>query len=184
MKCLLFAVLFLIAAVGVLTFSTAETQAATSTKKTVKIKLADKSGRYLLDTGYNWWLKDKSGKRIGGFNYIKVPAGKGLSSGYYMFDKRGRLCKGRHFHKVNAVIAGRKFKGTFYFGGKNGSLYCKRGWIKIGSQKYLLTGNAMRIAGDGAIIFRQMEPLPAVRNFRMEVMWILKDTNAQRKIWN
>lgn len=133
MKCLLFAVLFLIAAVGVLTFSTVETQAATATKKTVKIKLADKSGRYLLDTGYNWWLKDKSGKRIGGFNYIKVPAGKGLSSGYYMFDKRGRLCKGRHFHKVNAVIAGRKFKGTFYFGGKNGSLYCKRGWIKIGS---------------------------------------------------
>lgn len=63
MKCLLFAVLFLIAAVGVLTFSTAETQAATSTKKTVKIKLADKSGRYLLDTGYNWWLKDKSGKQ-------------------------------------------------------------------------------------------------------------------------
>ena len=58
MKCLLFAVLFLIAAVGVLTFSTAETQAATSTKKTVKIKLADKSGRYLLDTGYNWWLKE------------------------------------------------------------------------------------------------------------------------------
>lgn len=59
-----------------------------SNKETVKIKLADKSGRYLLDTGYNWWLKDKSGKRIGGFNYIKVPAGKGLSSGYYMFDKR------------------------------------------------------------------------------------------------
>lgn len=48
MKCLLFAVLFLIAAVGVLTFSTVETQAATATKKTVKIKLADKSGRYLL----------------------------------------------------------------------------------------------------------------------------------------
>lgn len=144
MKCLLFAVLFLIAAVGVLTFSTVETQAATSIKKTVKIKLTDKSGRYLLDTGYNWWLKDKSGKRIGGFNYIKVPAGKGLSSGYYMFDKRGRLCKGRHFHKVNAVIAGRKFKGTFYFGGKNGSLYCKRGWIKIGSQKYLLSSYGKR----------------------------------------
>ena len=48
MKCLLFAVLFLIAAVGVLTFSTVETQAATATKKTVKIKLADKSGICLI----------------------------------------------------------------------------------------------------------------------------------------
>ena len=99
MKCLLFAVLFLIAAVGVLTFSTVETQAATATKKTVKIKLADKSGRYLLDTGYNWWLKDKSGKRIGGFNYIKVPAGKGLSSGYYMFDKKAGFVKAGIFIK-------------------------------------------------------------------------------------
>lgn len=41
MKCLLFAVLFLIAAVGVLTFSTAETQAATINKENCK----DQTGR-------------------------------------------------------------------------------------------------------------------------------------------
>ena len=141
---LIFAMFFLVVSAGIVIFSAEETQAASVSKKTVKIKLADSSGRYLLDTGYNWWLKDKNGKRVGGFNYIRVPAGKGLNSGYYMFDSRGRLCKEKHFHKVDAVVSGKKFKGTFYFGGKNGSLYCRRGWVSIGGKKYLLTSYGKR----------------------------------------
>lgn len=100
-------------------------QSAASQKSYKKIKLKDKSGRYIVDTGYNWWLKDKNGKKVTGFQYIKMPSGKKLKSGYYMFDERGCLCKKKAFRSVNAVVGGRTFKGTFYFGGSNGSLYRK-----------------------------------------------------------
>ena len=50
------------------------------------IKLTDKSGNYLIYTGYNWWLKDKNGKKLTGMRCIRVPAGQKLRSGYYMFD--------------------------------------------------------------------------------------------------
>ena len=53
------------------------------------IKLTDKSGNYLIYTGYNWWLKDKNGKKLTGMRCIRVPAGQKLRSGYYMFDSRG-----------------------------------------------------------------------------------------------
>lgn len=64
------------------------------------IKLTDKSGNYLIYTGYNWWLKDKNGKKLTGMRCIRVPAGQKLRSGYYMFDSRGCLCKRRRFYRV------------------------------------------------------------------------------------
>ena len=138
-RCLLLTVLFMILSAGLVAVPTSETQAASTTKKTVKIKLVGSSGRYILDTGYNWWLRDKNGRSVGGFNYVKVPAGNRLKSGYYMFDNRGRLCTGKHFHKVNTTLGRKQFKGTYYFGGQNGSLYRKKGWITVGGKKYLLT---------------------------------------------
>lgn len=136
---LLLTVLFMILSAGLVAVPASETQAASTTKKTVKIKLVGSSGRYILDTGYNWWLRDKNGRSVGGFNYVKVPAGNRLKSGYYMFDNRGRLCTGKHFHKVNTTLGRKQFKGTYYFGGQNGSLYRKKGWITVGGKKYLLT---------------------------------------------
>ncbi len=44
-----------------------------------------------------------------------------IKSGYYMFDNRGRLCTGKHFHKVNTTLGRKQFNGTYYFGGQNGS---------------------------------------------------------------
>ena len=72
---LLLTVLFMILSAGLVAVPASETQAASTTKKTVKIKLVGSSGRYILDTGYNWWLRDKNGRSVGGFNYVKVPAG-------------------------------------------------------------------------------------------------------------
>lgn len=113
-------------------------------KKKTKIRLEGRSGRYIIDTGYNWWLKDKNGKRVTGFQYIKVPKGKRLKSGYYMFDSKGCLCKKKQFHKLDKKIAGRTFKGTYYFGDTNGRLYRKAGWKVINGQKYLLSSYGRR----------------------------------------
>lgn len=123
--------------------ATVEVQAATKNRKT-KIRLTDGSGRYLIYTGKNWWLKDRQGKKVTGFQYIKMPKGKKLKSGYYMFDSKGCLCRKKHFHNVDAVISGRTFRGTYYFGGTNGSLYRKAGWRKIGGRKYYLSSYGKR----------------------------------------
>lgn len=134
------AALFLAAVAVVLPAS--DTQAA---NRTTKIQLGGSSGRYLLDTGYNFWLKERDGRRAGGgLKYIKVPAGEKLKSGYYMFEGTGRLCRKQDFHKVDITIAGKKFNGTYYFGGQNGSLYRKAGCITVDGQKYLLSSDGRR----------------------------------------
>ena len=62
-----------------------------------------------------------------------------------MFEDTGRLCRKKEFHKVNnTTIGSRKFNGTYYFGGQNGVLYCKAGWITINGQKYLLASDGRR----------------------------------------
>lgn len=121
-----------------------------SSKKTGKkncskvVRLANQSGEYLIDTGHNWWLKDKNGEKITGMQYIKMPAKKKLKSGYYMFDDRGCLCRKKEFYRVDTVIYGKKFKGTYYFGGDNGRLYNKAGWKTINGKRYLLNSDGKR----------------------------------------
>ena len=121
-----------------------------SSKKTGKktgskvVRLANQSGEYLIYTGHNWWLKDKNGEKITGMQYIKMPTKKKLKSGYYMFDDRGCLCRKKEFHRVDTVIYGKKFKGTYYFGGDNGRLYNKAGWKTINGKRYLLNSDGKR----------------------------------------
>lgn len=133
-KCLLLGVAALFLFAGTVVLPAADTQAAAN--KTTKIQLEGKSGRYLLDTGYNFWLREKDGRRSsGGLKFIRVPSGSRIKSGYYMFEDTGRLCRKKEFHKVNnTTIGSRKFNGTYYFGGQNGVLYCKAGWITINGQ--------------------------------------------------
>ena len=121
----------------------AEVSAATQKKNTI-IHLGGSSGRYILDTGYNWWLKDKHGGRVSGFQYIAVPTGKRLKTGYYMFDKSGRLLKNKQFYKLNQKLGNRTFRGTFYFGDTNGRLLTKAGWYTINGKKYYLSSFGKR----------------------------------------
>lgn len=130
-------------AAGSVSLSETETVQAASYKK---IKLDDKEGRYIIDTGANWWLKEKNGHKVSDLQYIKVPSGNKLKSGYYMFDK-GRLCKEKGFHKVNTtVIKGKTYKGVYYFGYTNGKLYRKAGWVAINGKNYYLDANGKRLA--------------------------------------
>ena len=118
-KCLLLGVAALFLFAGTVVLPVADTQAAAN--KTTKIQLEGKSGRYLLDTGYNFWLREKDGRRSsGGLKFIRVPSGSRIKSGYYMFEDTGRLCR------------------------KKEVLYCKAGWITINGQKYLLASDGRR----------------------------------------
>ena len=121
----------------------AEASAAVQKKNKI-IPLGGTSGRYLVDTGYNWWLKDKNGGRVSGFQYIVVPGGNRLKTGYYMFDKSGRLSKNKQFYKLNQKLGSRTFRGTFYFGDENGRLLTKAGWRTINGKKYYLSSFGKR----------------------------------------
>lgn len=138
-RCMLLVMLAFVLTTGSATVVSAATEVSAVSKKKTKIRLEGKSGRYIIDTGYNWWLKEKNGRKVTGFQYIKVPKGNRLKSGYYMFDSKGCLCKKKQFHKLNKTISGKTFKGTYYFGDTNGRLYRKSGWKVINGQKYLLS---------------------------------------------
>ncbi|MDO4337989.1 MAG: serine hydrolase [Eubacteriales bacterium] len=118
-------------------------KAAASVKK---YSLPDKSGRDFLLKGNAWYLTDSEGQALTGLQYL--PAGKAgktsFSAGYYYFSKEGKLCTKADFHKLDTKVNGKRFRGTYYFGGSNGSLYTKRGWITIGKQKYYLSSSGRR----------------------------------------
>lgn len=96
-RSMLLIVLAFVLTAGTATVMPSAIEVSAAPKKKTKIRLEGRSGRYIIDTGYNWWLKDKNGKRVTGFQYIKVPKGKRLKSGYYMFDSKGCLCKKNSF---------------------------------------------------------------------------------------
>lgn len=60
------------------------------------------------------------------------------ASGYYYYSSEGKRCKKKDFHYLNKTLDGVKFKGYYYFGGKDGKLYTKAGKIKIQGKWYYL----------------------------------------------
>lgn len=76
--------------------------------------------------------------RAAGIRYVKARKldGRTLKSGYYYFSGYGRICFYTHFHKMNITVNGKKYNGNYYFGGGNGRLTQKAGWITYGSRKY------------------------------------------------
>ena len=139
---LLVAALVLCLAAGTTTVTQEQTVSAAS--RTKKYKLRDGSRNYLLKKNGSWYLRDRRGRKLTGFRYLKVSSSSGLRSGYYVFDKKGKLCTKKHFHRVNKRVNGHTFRGTYYFGRANGRLYQKRGWRQIGSQKYFLSSYGRR----------------------------------------
>lgn len=76
--------------------------------------------------------------RAAGIRYVKARKldGRTLKSGYYYFSGYGRICFYTHFHKMNITVNGKKYNGNYYFGGGNGRLTQKAGWITYRSRKY------------------------------------------------
>lgn len=244
----------------------AEVQAATtqtSAKKVTKISFTNKSGKYLKKSKNEWYLRDSKNKPLTGVQRLYIPKTENLMSGYYMFDKKGKLipknavyyfkkqtvdkvvfqgyhytsatgrflseprgvvyvknktCNGKTFngifylgdhgrltakaqmrkisakkvgsislatgyyyfnkfgqlrtspgfHALNQKLSGKTYKGNYYFGGKNGALYKKAGWITLKNKKYYVTSTGKRyengwkqgyyLLSDGTIAKNQRVP--------------------------
>lgn len=76
-----------------------------------------------------------SARKIGGVS---------LAAGFYYFNKYGQLCTSSGFHYLNQTVEGHRFLGNYYFGGKNGVLYRKAGWVTINNKKYYLSSYGRR----------------------------------------
>lgn len=109
-----------------------------------KIVLADNSGNYLEKVGKSWYLYDTDGQPLSGICYLKLKKSKPYATGFYYVRSNGKVCTGKHFHTVSGEANGKTFDGTYYFGGKNGRLYTKKGWTTIGGKKYYLNSYGKR----------------------------------------
>ncbi|MGI6069936.1 MAG: serine hydrolase [Blautia sp.] len=70
--------------------------------------------------------------------YLKEFKSGGIrfETGYYYFEKGGRLSRTKTVHKIQGSVHGKKWNGLYYFGNANGRLSTSAGWKKIGSDWY------------------------------------------------
>ena len=55
------------------------------------VRFWDNSGNYLQKSGGNWYLKDSNKRKLTGLRYLSIPKTEFLKTGFYMFDKNGKL---------------------------------------------------------------------------------------------
>ena len=97
LKKLLVLTIFLSLTAGAVSILPVQTEVfAAAQKKTgarkFRVQLGGTRQRYYLSkNGSTWLLTDRYGKKVTGFQYIRVPKGKELKTGYYYFNSKGRL---------------------------------------------------------------------------------------------
>lgn len=156
----------------VLTASAAQKTAAKTAAKTdakaKKILLRDNSGRYLQKRNGYWYLYNRNDKALRGLQYLRVTKSQGaVFNGYYYF-KFGRLCTEADFHTVKKTVNGTSFNGKYYFGGTNGKLLQKKGWVTVKKKRYYINskGKALTsrwkgdyyLQADGAVAYNKKLP--------------------------
>ena len=57
------------------------------------VRFWDNSGNYLQKSGGNWYLKDSNKRKLTGLRYLSIPKTEFLKTGFYMFDKNGKLLR-------------------------------------------------------------------------------------------
>lgn len=156
--CLLLALLCLMAVCTfALKWGAAAVQAAGAANKTettadkteTKLTLVKSDGSYLLKKSDGWYLYEEDGSTAKSIRTIWLTAAQikktGFKTGYYYVNSKGRVCTTKTFRKLNSTMRGREYKGTYYFGGLNGRLYKKEGWITVKGEKYYLDSYGMRL---------------------------------------
>lgn len=123
---------------------------AMAAKKVQMNVRVDKSyGAVLEKRGADWYLvSEKSGfehaKYTERIRYLTVKAGSGLKSGYYYFDRAGKLDSRKVFHTLDTKVMGHRFKGVYYFGGDHARLWCLSGKRIINGKQYYLSSMGKR----------------------------------------
>ncbi|MDO4306556.1 MAG: serine hydrolase [Eubacteriales bacterium] len=67
-----------------------------------------------------------------------------IATGYYYFTKHGQLRRAPEFHSLNQTLNGKRYVGNYYFGGANGALCRKAGWITLNNKQYYVTASGKR----------------------------------------
>lgn len=139
-----------------------EVSAATKKQTAIQVKVDSKYKASLVKKTDGWYLQSsrismstrKAAERVA---YLTIPKKKELTSGYYYFNKKGRLDTRRAFHQLNTTVNGRKFSGKYYFGELNGRLRMKAGWVTYKGNQYALNkyGKCIQAAGTEGVISRQ-----------------------------
>lgn len=79
------------------------------------IPFTNKSGRFLKYINGQFYLFNKKGTARTGVQYLTIPAAHGISSGFYMFDEKGRLLQQNAvYHLKNQKAGSRVFNGYYY----------------------------------------------------------------------
>lgn len=120
-----------------------EVSAATKKQTAIQVKVDSKYKASLVKKTDGWYLQSsrismstrKAAERVA---YLTIPKKKELTSGYYYFNKKGRLDTRKAFHQLNTTVNGRKFSGKYYFGELNGRLRMKAGWVTYKGNQYAL----------------------------------------------
>lgn len=95
-------------------------------------------------------------------------SGVSIASGYYYFNSAGQLATVPSFRTVNQKLDGKTFHGTYYFGGKNGALVQKAGWVTLKNKRYYISSTGRQaqncwksgyyLLSDGTIAKNQRVP--------------------------
>ncbi len=87
---------------------------AASIPQNATIPFTDGSENCLTYRGQDWYLTGKSGKALTGIRYLKINKKYSLKTGFYEFDRKGRLVQEKAVYKLNKTVHGVTFNGYYY----------------------------------------------------------------------
>lgn len=100
------------------------------------VRFWDNSGNYLQKSGGNWYLKDSNKRKLTGLRYLSIPKTEFLKTGFYMFDKNGKLLRKQSVYYFDKkTVSGVRFD-KYHITDSNGRISKgERGFVNIAEQK-------------------------------------------------
>ena len=100
------------------------------------VRFWDNSGNYLQKSGGNWYLKDSNKRKLTGLRYLSIPKTEFLKTGFYMFDKNGKLLRKQSVYYFDKkTVSGVRFD-KYHITDSNARISKgERGFVNIAEQK-------------------------------------------------
>ena len=99
------------------------------------VRFWDNSGNYLQKSGGNWYLKDSKKRKLSGLRYLSIPKTEFLKTGFYMFDKNGKLLRKQSVYYFDKkTVSGVRFD-KYHITDSNGRISKgERGFVNVAEQ--------------------------------------------------
>ena len=100
------------------------------------VRFWDNSGNYLQKSGGNWYLKDSNKRKLTGLRYLSIPKTEFLKTGFYMFDKNGKLLRKQSVYYFDKkTVSGVRFDKYHITDSNVRISKGERGFVNIAEQK-------------------------------------------------